>query len=214
MSTKNSTYEYAYTTNDSGHHHQYLLPTLLSLLSEIKQEKNYKLRVLDIGCGNGSLSNLLAKQGYEVVGIEDSISGIAAATKSFPECKFINASVYDIPYAKLEGEFDVVISTEVIEHLMYPRELVKSAKRCLKPNGRLILTTPYHGYIKNLILALTGKMDNHFTALWDGGHVKFFSVKTLSQILTEEDFRSLKFTFVGRFSYLWKSMIVSAKLGD
>lgn len=212
MTNEHSTYEYSYTTDASGHHHQYLLPILLNFLNDMKPEKGKKLRVLDIGCGNGSLSNLLAQKGYEVVGIEDSISGVAAATKSFPECKFINASIYDLPYSELGGEFDVVISAEVIEHLIYPRELIKSAKRCLKPNGRVILTTPYHGYIKNLVLALTGKMDQHFTVLWDGGHIKFFSVKTLSQLLMEGGFTDLQFNFSGRFIYLWKSMIVAAKL--
>ncbi len=126
--------------------------------------------------------------------------------------QFVHASVYDIPFSDLGGDFDVVISTEVIEHLLYPRELIKAAKKCLKPNGLFILTTPYHGYIKNLVLALAGKMDSHFTVLWDGGHIKFFSVKTLTKLLAEEEFTNFKFEFAGRLPYLWKSMIVSAKL--
>jgi len=212
MTNPNSTYEYAYTTAESGHHHNYLLPPLLKLLSNIKQDKAKKLRVLDIGCGNGSLSNLIAKNGYEVVGVEDSPSGVAEANKNFPECKFIHASVYDLPYSDLGGDFDIVISAEVIEHLLYPSELIKSAKKCLKPNGSLILTTPYHGYVKNCVLALTGKMDNHFTVLWDGGHIKFFSVKTLTKLLTEEEFSNCQFKFAGRTPYLWKSMLVLATL--
>jgi hypothetical protein len=93
--------------------------------------------------------------------------------------------------------------------LYYPRELVKYARKCLKPNGRLIITTPYHGYWKNLLLAVSGKMDRHFTTLWDGGHVKFFSVATLSSLLESEGFTNLKFDFAGRFPYLWKSMLCS-----
>ncbi len=201
-----------YTNAQSSHHHHYLLPSLLKLLSYTNQNESKQLRVLDIGCGNGSLSYLIAKQGYEVVGIEDSASGTALAAQSFPECKFVHASVYDIPFSDLGGDFDVVISTEVIEHLLYPRELIKAAKKCLKPNGLFILTTPYHGYIKNLVLALAGKMDSHFTVLWDGGHIKFFSVKTLTKLLAEEEFTNFKFEFAGRLPYLWKSMIVSAKL--
>jgi 2-polyprenyl-3-methyl-5-hydroxy-6-metoxy-1,4-benzoquinol methylase len=100
----------------------------------------------------------------------------------------------------------------VIEHLLYPRELIKSAKKCLKPNGSLILTTPYHGYIKNCVLALTGKMDNHFTVLWDGGHIKFFSVKTLTKLLSDEKFTNLRFEFAGRFPFIAKSMLVSSTL--
>ena len=210
MLDTNSTYEYTYTTAEAGHHHDYLLPPLLKLLSTVQQNKTKKLRVLDVGCGNGSLSYLISKLGYEVVGIEDSPSGVAAASKSFPECKFIHASVYDLPYSELEGSFDVVISAEVIEHLQFPRELIRAAKKCLKPNGSLILTTPYHGYLKNLVMSLTGKMDKHFTVLWDGGHIKFFSVQTLSALLAEEKCTDCQFEFAGRIPYLWKSMLVLA----
>ena len=97
----------------------------------------------------------------------------------------------------------------MIEHLLYPKELVKAAKKCLKRGGVLILTTPYHGYWKNLVLALTGKMDNHFHVLWDGGHIKFFSVTTLTELLTTERFSDIRFKFAGRYPYLWKSMLCS-----
>jgi hypothetical protein len=53
-------------------------------------------------------------------------------------------------------------------------------------------------------------MDNHFTALWDGGHIKFFSVKTLTKLLAAEEFNNYQFEFAGRFPYLWKSMLVLA----
>ena len=95
---------------------------------------------------------------------------------------------------------------------MYPRELVRAAKKCLKPNGRLILTTPYHGYLKNIVLATSGKMDNHFTALWDGSHVKFFSVATLRKLLETENYTDIKFKFSGRVPFIWKSMLCSSSL--
>jgi 2-polyprenyl-3-methyl-5-hydroxy-6-metoxy-1,4-benzoquinol methylase len=170
-----------------------------------------KIRVLDLGCGNGSLTNKIAQQGYEVVGVEDSEQGVTIAKKSFPSCHFIHSSIYNLPYAELKNSFDVVISVEVIDHLLYPKELVRAATQCLKPNGQLILTTPYHGYLKNLVLAVSGKMDNHFTVLWDGGHIKFFSVKTLSSLLDSEGYTDLNFKFTGRLPYIWKSMLCSSR---
>ena len=205
--------EYSYQTEVSGHHHDYLLKPLMEMISaSAKRVEGKKVRILDIGCGNGSLSNLIAQQGYEVVGVEESESGVKIAQQSYPDCEFIAASIYDFPYQQLENSFDIIISTEVIEHLPYPRELANVAKRCLKNNGTLILTTPYHGYFKNLVLAITGKLDNHFTVLWDGGHIKFFSVKTLSTLLLEQGFADLQFKFAGRYPLLWKSMLVSGKL--
>lgn len=204
-------YEYSYQDSSLTNAHSFLMAPLLSMLPQPTHSQGQKLRVLDLGCGNGSLSHTIAQQGYDVVGVEDSEQGVTIAKKTFPDCHFIQASIYDLPYTDLQNSFDVVIAVEVIEHLLYPKELAKAARKCLKPNGRLILTTPYHGYLKNIVLALSGKMDNHFTVLWDGGHIKFFSVKTLSTLLEEEGYTDIHFKFAGRFPYVWKSMLCSCQ---
>jgi len=108
---------------------------------------------------------------------------------------------------------DAVISTEVIEHLYDPQAFLRNAYTLLKPEGIFIVTTPYHGYLKNLMLALTGDMDRHFTVLWDHGHIKFWSRKTLEQALRETGFTPIEFTGAGRIPYLWKSMVIKAKKG-
>lgn len=213
METTSSKYEYSYADSNPGHHHAYLISPLLEMLSHETLPSQQKLRVLDLGCGNGSLSHLIAQQGYEVVGVEESESGFKSARLSFPDCHFIQASIYDLPYAELRNSFDIVMSSEVIEHLLYPRELVRAAKKCLKPNGRLILTTPYHGYLKFLVLALAGKMDKHLNPLWDGGHIKFLSIATMSALLKSEGYTDIKFNFAGRLPYLWKSMLCSSSPG-
>jgi hypothetical protein len=67
---------------------------------------------------------------------------------------------------------------------------------------------PYHGYWKNLALALTGQMDAHFTALWDHGHIKFWSIRTITQLLTEAGFRIIQIQRIGRISPLAKTMMI------
>ncbi len=56
-------------------------------------------------------------------------------------------------------------------------------------------------------MALTGKLDAHFTALWDYGHIKFWSIRTLSELLREAGFVEIRFERVGRIPALAKSMI-------
>ncbi|MDF5717163.1 MAG: class I SAM-dependent methyltransferase [Rhizonema sp. NSF051] len=214
ISRKSAEYEYQYEDSTLTHTYSYLTEPLFSMLSEKAKSGKGKLRVLDLGCGNGSLSNLIAQQGYQVVGVEESASGIAIARQKFPDCRFIQASIYDAPKAELINAFDVVIAVEVIEHLLYPKELVILASKCLKSGGNLIITTPYHGYFKNLLLALSGKMDKHFTVSWDGCHIKFFSVKTLTNLLEIEGYTDINFKFLGRFTYLWKSMLCSASVAE
>ena len=206
------TYEYQWKSAAPVHSHNFYAPALLSLLPKATNQDGDRLKILDLGCGNGSLTNIIAQQGFEVTGIEESTSGVDQASQAFPQISFQQLSLYSPPPVELLNYFDVVISSDVIEHLFYPKELARFAKQCLKPNGQLIVTTPYNGYWKNLALALLNAMDRHHTVLWDGGHIKFFSVKTLSQLLNEEGFNDIQFKFAGRLPYLWKGMLASARL--
>jgi 2-polyprenyl-6-hydroxyphenyl methylase/3-demethylubiquinone-9 3-methyltransferase len=76
--------------------------------------------------------------------------------------------------------------------------------------GTVVFSTPYHGYLKNVALALSGKVDRHFTALWDHGHIKFWSCSTLSTLLEEAGFETPRYLRVGRIPPLAKSMIAIA----
>ena len=69
-----------------------------------------------------------------------------------------------------------------------------------------------HGYLKNLALAICGGMDRHYTALWDGGHIKFWSKGTITKLLSEQGFQLDEFTGCGRLPYFWKSMIIRSKI--
>lgn len=167
--------------------------------------------ICDLGCGNGHIAGSLTALGYEVTGIDASRSGIRIARRAYPSVKFIEAMI-DGGLDQLNlTKFDLVISSDVIEHLYRPSDLVAAAFSLVKPGGHVLLGTPYHGYLKNLALALSGRMDSHFSVLHDGGHIKFFSVKTLSRLMTAHSFRDLSFTFYGRAPWLWKNMICHAR---
>jgi hypothetical protein len=57
-------------------------------------------------------------------------------------------------------------------------------------------------------------MDAHFSVLHDGGHIKFFSVKTLSDLVSSHGFVDLKFEFYGRAPWLWMNMLCHARKGS
>jgi 2-polyprenyl-6-hydroxyphenyl methylase/3-demethylubiquinone-9 3-methyltransferase len=81
----------------------------------------------------------------------------------------------------------------------------------VKPGGIAVVSTPYHGYLKNVALAALGKMDDHFMPLKDHGHIKFWSRNTLNTLLLDAGFRSIRFEYVGRIPALAKSMIAVAE---
>lgn len=203
MNLKHAPSLYSYLDANEGHHHTYIKPILSSVLS-----KHGVRTIFDLGCGNGSLANYLSSN-YQVVGVDNSETGIAEARRSYPHVRLELASVYDDLAARF-GQFDAVASIEVVEHLFDPRLYARRMFSLTRPGGIAIVSTPYHGYWKNLALAITGKMDAHFTALWDGGHIKFWSVRTLTQLLLEAGFMDVSFHYVGRVPALAKSMVAVA----
>ncbi|MDP3673067.1 MAG: class I SAM-dependent methyltransferase [Telluria sp.] len=203
--------EYAYPSADPGGAHAYLLPALLKVLGDPKHEP-----ILDMGCGNGWVADALINRGHDVYGIDASASGIEVAQSRGKVGRFFRMDIGrdELPAELAEKRFATVISTEVIEHLYDPRAFMQLARAVLSaaPGGRLIVTTPYHGYLKDVAIAVSGKMDSHHTVLWDGGHIKFFSRRTLEQMLRQEGFNPVAFQGAGRLPYLWKSMVITAAL--
>lgn len=204
--------DYGFTTADPDQSDVALWSTVLDLAGSLDSTT----RVLDIGCGAGGLCGEFLRAGCQVVGIDPSQTGIAVARRTFPSGRFEVRGVNDVSLTALgEAAFDLVVSLEVIEHLYMPRKLLAAAFDVLKPGGKLVVTTPYHGFLKNLAIAACNRWDEHMSALWDGGHIKFFSRKTLSALFDEAGFRDLRFRGIGRAPYLWRSMaIVGVKPGS
>lgn len=202
--------EYGYQTNQSTHSHAYILDNVLKTL-ESKQDR----LILDLGCGNGALVKILLSMGYQAYGTDASEQGIHIAKTTHPKnFELQDLSIDDLPEKFKNIKFNTIISTEVIEHLYDPRRYIKLCKSVLVANngGEIILTTPYHGYLKNVFLSLANKWDKHANPLWDGGHIKLWSKETLSLLLNEFGFQVIEFRGCGRFPFFWKSMLIKAKI--
>jgi len=91
--------------------------------------------ILDVGCGEGFTLNRLKEHGIgkKLEGLEYSKDAIALGKKLYPGIKIIHGSVYELPYE--DNSFDLVLCTEVLEHLEEPakalKELVRVAKKYL-----------------------------------------------------------------------------------
>jgi len=154
---------------------------LPALQTELGRLDGDDKRLFDLGCGNGSIGAAVGREGWDVTGVDVSSDGIAYANRVHPELRLETGSAYEDLAGKY-GTFPVVVSLEVVEHLYDPRTY-----------------------------ALTGKMDHHFHALWDHGHIKFWSIPTLTELLREAGFETPRFERVGRISPLAKSMIAIAR---
>lgn len=198
---------YRFKSTAAEHSHRYLWDPVKSLLARYCQRN---AKVFDLGCGNGALARWLDQLGYQVAGVDPSVEGIQHAHEASPELNLQAGSAYD-PLAEKFGTFPALVSLEVVEHVYFPRMYAACVKDLLEPGGIAIISTPYHSYFKNLVLAATGKMDQHFTALWDHGHIKFWSIKTLTRLFAEQGLELVNVHRVGRFPLLAKSMILTFK---
>jgi 2-polyprenyl-3-methyl-5-hydroxy-6-metoxy-1,4-benzoquinol methylase len=186
--------------------HHYLVPAVLRALPK------GPARVLDLGCGNGALTAKIKAAGKEVMGVDFTPSGIDRARQSNPGVTFHVHDLNEPLPESLRGEFDVVVAAEVIEHLFLPRTLFARCREALGDRGQAVITTPFHGYWKNLAIVLAGKSDHHWNAKSDYGHIKFFSKRSLTEMARECGFEPDRVVGAGRIPVLPATMVMSAHL--
>lgn len=199
--------EYGYYDEAKNYAHHYIIPSILKL---IKHKE--KVCILDIGYG--SLTTDLKRNGYDnIYGTDASIPRIKIEKKTAENRFFVqNLNFKELPYEIRSVPFKVIIFTDVIEHLYDPDTFISFCQNIFLKNGEeLILSTPYHSYLKNLILSIPNKWDNHPTVFWKGSHIKFWPRKMISRLLNQ-GFKVTAFKGCRRIPHIWKSMLIKAEI--
>lgn len=167
-------------------------------------------KILDIGCGNGNISFALGSLGYDVLGVDISKESIAMANQQ-NQLSNVHFKVLDADHDNLEEDFDFIVCSEVLEHLNFPEQLVKTCFNKLSKNGVLIATVP-NGYgprellvtqpvqwlIKNgmekriyQIKKLLGYSNATLqSSNPDLTHIQFFSVRAFRKMLNASRFKN------------------------
>jgi SAM-dependent methyltransferase len=129
--------------------------------------------LLDVGCGTGAFSIGASLRGYSALGVSWDERNQRVARERAALCKAGSArfEVLDVrnldSRTDLVGGFDVVLCCENIEHILDDGKLFRDMARCLKPGGRLLLTTPYLLY-----RPISGGDMGPFSKTEDGWHVR------------------------------------------
>lgn len=202
MSTPILASSYGWKSNADTCSHPYLLP----MVAEICR-KHATQKLLDIGTGNGSALPIWKQQGWSISAMEPDARGFEFA-KQVPGVDVRQLGVGEALPTDWTSAFDTAVCLEVVEHLFDPNNLVETTACVLKPGGIAVISTPYHGFLKNLALSLADKWDFHHHPLRVGGHIKFWSKRTLTSLFEKGPFRVLEFHGAGRIPYLWKSMVL------
>lgn len=144
-------------------------------------------RILDVGCGTGYLTNLIAASGAMVTGMDNSIDMIAKARNEYPHLPFRLASVTDF---KFEEPFDALFSNAVLHWVTEKEQAIQSMYNNLKPGGRLVLEMGGKGNVEMIINALKQALINHGYRQNAAREIWYFpSVSEYTGLLEKQGFR-------------------------
>jgi ubiquinone/menaquinone biosynthesis C-methylase UbiE len=146
-------------------------------------------RVLDVGCGEGWFASELARAGARVVGIDVAETPLLRARERDPGLN-LGLTDADGPWPIEDASLDAVWAGETIEHVADTAGWLSEARRVLRPGGRLLLSTPAHGRLRVLALALSRRaFEAHFDPRAD--HLRFYTRSGLTRLLSEFGFQEV-----------------------
>jgi 2-polyprenyl-3-methyl-5-hydroxy-6-metoxy-1,4-benzoquinol methylase len=150
-------------------------------------------RVLDVGCGEGWFTSELLRAGARVVGIDVAEEPLRRARRSEIDQRSeldLRLCDADGPWPVDDAGFDAVWAGETIEHVADTAGWLSEVRRVLRPGGRLLLSTPAHGRLRVLWLALSqGAFAAHFDPRAD--HLRFYTRAGLTRLLGEFGFQEV-----------------------
>ncbi|MBM3209366.1 methyltransferase domain-containing protein [Candidatus Shapirobacteria bacterium] len=144
--------------------------------------------ILDVGCGVGTLDFFLASRGVQVRGVDISATAISACRESAKAMSLENRlsfATMKFPLKALTGKYDVILCSEVLEHLRKDEIAIESIKRLLKEKGIAIITVPSVN-APLFKLGLAREFDRRV------GHLRRYSVKELIGLCERGGFKTLE----------------------
>lgn len=166
------------------------------------------LRVLDIGCYVGDVVGEIQSLGFKGHGIDAFEGNIAAAKNKYPPGVFKVADLNNDKLPFPDGYFNVIWAGDIIEHVYNTINMFSEFNRVLKKGGYLVCSTPYHGRLKMIAIALVD-LRRHFHP--EHPHVRFYTDKSLRRTLRKYGFAVKREKYLGRVPLLSNNMFFISK---
>ena len=177
------------------------------ILDVLSRKKINKIKILDVGCGGGLISEGLYNLGANVTGIDFIKTNIRVAKIHAQKNNLkINYHVKDFEKEKIESKFDVIIIFEVLEHLNNWELFLKKIRFNLKKNGVLIISTINRNLISKFLTLDMGENFLKWIPYNTHNYYKFIKPEELEFILNSNNFKQIKFRGLtyNPFKLKWK----------
>jgi len=182
LSTYNAGHEFSYDLRESR------LRKCVSIIESLPVG-----RLLDIGCTQGDWAARWQSQGWEAAGVDVNLDKIGLAIKSGIDARVCDLNQSPLPFDN--ARFDLIFAGEVIEHLVDTDGFLSEVRRCCKPGGSLLLTTPNLASFENRARLLLGIYPKWLNYNLDGsGHVRLYTPSTLKRQLAAHGFTVVRQT--------------------
>ena len=118
----------------------------------VKRAATPPARILDLAAAQGNFSLALAELGYDVVwnDLRAELVTYVRQKHEFGSIEYLPGNIFDLPVEDI-GLFDVVLATEIIEHVAHPDDFLRKLSSLLKDSGKIVLTTPNGAYFRNFL---------------------------------------------------------------
>jgi len=147
------------------------------------------LRILDVGTSDGYLGWRLRELGHSVVGIERDPASAANARIHYEAFHVHDIEDFDFPY---RAEFDYILYADILEHLRDPIEVLRRSLPALKESGKIIVSVPNVANFVIRLSLLLGRFDYADRGILDRTHLRFFTLASLKELLSEASCRILE----------------------
>jgi ubiquinone/menaquinone biosynthesis C-methylase UbiE len=152
--------------------------------------------ILDFGCGDGEIIKEMIKINPKAkyLGLDVSDTALERASASLPGVEFHkieDGSTFPLT----DNSVDFIFASEVIEHVYDTEKVFSEIARVLRRGGQILITTPYHGFVKNLFIVFIA-FDKHFDPT--GPHIRFFSKRSLYRLLKKAGLKPVAHGYFGR----------------
>jgi 2-polyprenyl-6-hydroxyphenyl methylase/3-demethylubiquinone-9 3-methyltransferase len=181
----------------------------LDVVRDAGSRAGTQARVLDLGCGDGAITAELTGDGAHVTGADVSPVAIERARAAHPGIEF-ETTARDEPLPFGDAAFDVVVCLNVLEHVADTQHFLSEARRVLAPAGLLGLTVPFHGVLKNVLVALRS-FERHHDPLEPV--LRFYTRRSLAHLLEEFGFEQVQVTAAGGMPIFRKLLLARARRG-
>lgn len=161
-----------------------VVDALSDLITQIGTKK--KIKILDVGCGDGVYEKKIAGRykNLNFYGADISINQLSNTENLFKQIKIVDVDNQRLPYPS--QKFDIIICSEILEHLFWPDRLVSEISRLLKPRGALLVTVPNYGSLQIRIKTLFAGYSPMVNFTNNKDHIRFYSPIDIKKLFSNK----------------------------